>query len=161
MIIKGLSIEEYREWLKENGNQEEKMALEVVDKIIFNHITCGLSDKYKYDIKLYPRHILKSDRIRIEFDLIISVELTSKKTKKRYIGVEFKEYDISKVIDQAIIRRNFVDYMYIATRPNIMQILPQDLYKLVLHGIGWVIWTEPHIVIMMLKSRKGRSREDY
>lgn len=128
-----MNLEEYRRWLEENGNQEEKCAVEVVESILRYH-------PGNYDeVQLYPRHLLTRERERIEFDLIIKL-VHEKRHLDKLIGVEFKEYDIAKVVRQAATRRDFVDYMYIATRDVAMDYY--EVFILCYFGIGWVIWEE-------------------
>jgi len=139
-----MNLEEYREWLKENGNNEEVMAYEVAKRIVNYHMTVNWASDY--EVRCYPRKVFQTDKERLEFDLILEVEWESNRKYKRLIGIEFKETDFSKVIVQAIARRDFVDYMYIATRNVIVD--PLDILRLVDFGIGWVIWEEGFVKLM-------------
>jgi len=136
-----MNLKEYKEWLEKNANQEEKMAYEVAERIIDYHTDDNYHD---WKAEVYPRKVLVRDLIhkqeRLEFDLVIKIEWTSNRKYERLIGVEFKEYDMDKVVVQAIARRHFVDYMYIATRN--VSIDPVNLLRLVDFGIGWVVWSD-------------------
>mgnify|MGYP000335995253 CR=1 FL=1 len=131
-----MELEEYKEWIKQNANQEEVMAYEVAKRIIKYH-TMYNDD---CEVSCFPRKILTKDRERIEFDLVVKLEMIGKRTTTRLIGIEFKEWDIKKVILQAIVRRQFVDYMYIATR--IVSLDYVDLFQLAYFGIGWIVFDE-------------------
>ena len=132
-----MNLKEYKDWLKKNANKEEQEAEKVIDVILKHHESSRVSD---YKIKVFPRTKFKG----FEFDLLIYIYTKEENPEKKsnlfdtLIGVEFKETDIRKVITQAILRREFVDYMYIATRDVSMDY--QDLFLLALFGIGWVIW---------------------
>ncbi|RLI76562.1 hypothetical protein DRP05_12660, partial [Archaeoglobales archaeon] len=85
-----MELEEYKEWIKQNANQEEVMAYEVAKRIIKYH-----QSEYNETIaEVFPRKILTKDRERIEFDLVVKLEMIGKRTTTRLIGIEFKEWDI-------------------------------------------------------------------
>ena len=139
-----MNLEEYREWLKQNANQEEAKAYEVAQEIINYHSTFWYRSE-KFEVELFPRKVITHEGDRLEFDLIMVFEWVTdtfghKRTYTRTVGVEFKETDIRKVIQQAIRRRDFVDYMYIATRNVVLDHLEHIL--MAEFGIGWVIWDE-------------------
>jgi hypothetical protein len=138
-----MNLEEYREWLKENSNQEEKMAYEVAQKIVNYHISDWAAD---YEVSCHPRKVFQTDKERLEFDLIIELEWESNRKYRRLIGVEFKETDFGKVVVQAIARCDFVDYMYVATR----NVIPDsyDLLRLFDFGIGWIVWEEDFVKLL-------------
>ncbi len=140
-----MKLEEYKEWLKENGNYEEVMAYEIAKKLIWFHE----SEYYETVEDLFPRHILTKGNERIEFDLIIKLSWKTNTGRKfeRLIGVEFKETDMKKVILQAIRRREYVDYMYIATRNLIVDYI--DLFHLADFQIGWIIYTEDFVKLLI------------
>ena len=130
-----VNLEEYGKWLEENGYNEEANALGVVNEILRYHMK---SDDYQ-DVQLYPHRVIKQGNNRFEFDLVIHL-IHKHDTFSRWIGVEFKEGDVKKVVRQAVARREFVDYMYIATRWVHLDF--DDLLLLSYEGIGWVIWNE-------------------
>jgi len=140
-----MNLEEYREWLKQNANKEEASAYEVAKEIIDYHNSFwGMDEPSK--VELFPRKVITHNGDRLEFDLVITVSWVRdvfhyKRTYTRTIGVEFKETDISKVIQQAIKRRDYVEYMYIATRRNVVL---NNLEHILMaeFGIGWVVWSE-------------------
>ncbi len=150
-----MNLSEYKEWLKENAYIEEQKAYEVVEKIIKHH----KSEYSETDAKLFPRKVIVSKKERIEFDLIIKLTFNGKRrTTERLIGVEFKEYDIKKVIHQAIVRRPYVNYMYIATRPATIDYF--DLFLLSAYSIGWIWWDED-IVKILIPSRYALPHPDF
>jgi len=133
-IMVCMDLEEYKEWLKNNANNEEYAAYEVVDTILWWHTLNqgGINPK---KVRLYPRYIFTIDGEKYEFDLLIVLE--QQKTEKK-ISVEFKETDVRKVVKQAAARRAFVDYSYIATTPTWMTI--ESLFIMAYLGIGWIVW---------------------
>lgn len=153
-----MSLDEYRKWLEENANQEEAMAYEVAKEVIRYH------SMWKDDVeaRLYPRKVFQNKKEKLEFDLVIEIEWESEGWKvtrkiKRTIGVEFKETDIDKVIKQAIARRDYVHYMYIATKPATL--MPQQLFLLADYGIGWVVWKKDEFANLVLGSRFERNAD--
>lgn len=130
----GVNLEEYKEWIKENGYNEEINAIGVVNEILNYH----MGHEYQ-DVQLFPHHVIKRGNNMFEFDLVIHL-IHKRETFNRWIGVEFKETDVKKVVRQAVARRKFVDYMYIATRWVHLDF--DDLLLLSYEGIGWVIWSE-------------------
>jgi len=159
-----MKLKEYKEWLKQNSNCEEEQAYNIA-KLIVDWHTVGLQYD-EMDIEVYPRHILarkdESDKLeRLEFDLVIQLKWTTKvhsidgrsysRQYERLIGVEFKEYDMRKVVLQAMRRRDFVDYMYIATRNITVDYI--DLFYLADFSIGWIIYDADGFVKMLIPSR--------
>jgi len=145
-----MNLEEYKKWLQENGNQEEIKAYEVAEEIINYHLQW---DKTRdWVINLHPRFWMVSKEEKLEFDLLIELEWSTNGRKyRRMVGVEFKENDFRKVVSQAIARRSYVDYMWVATR-NIF--IGDDYYAVAFlemldHGIGWVIWDEDFVKILV------------
>jgi len=61
--------------------------------------------------------------------------------------VEFKEYDMDKVLRQAVLRSAYTDYMYIATRNVLVE--PEDLLILADYGIGWIIWDDGFVKMLI------------
>lgn len=139
-----MKLEEYKEWLKEKGNNEEVMAYEIAKKIIWWH-----DEGRGAEEEIFPRHILTEGNERIEFDLLIKLKWeTNGRTYERLVGVEFKETDMKKVIMQAIRRRDYVDYMYIATRNLLIDFI--DLFHLADFQIGWLIYDEEDRFVKLL-----------
>jgi len=134
-----MNLEEYKKFLESNGNKEEREAIRVIDEILKQHIDRTWAEYYKSKVKLFPRFVFNGDKERIEMDLLIILE-HSKQHYNRKVGVEFKETDVNKVIAQAIIRRKYVDYMYIATRD--IPFMHREVFLLSYFGIGWIIWME-------------------
>jgi len=139
-----LNLEEYKAWLEKNGNIEEQKAYEVAKEVIRYH----KSDWSETEADLFPRKIIKDGNNRIEFDLLIRLTFRGKRrTTERLIGIEFKEYDIKKAILQAIVRKQYVDYQYIATR--FVELDYMDLLQLSFYSIGWVIWDEDFVKLLV------------
>ena len=138
-----MKLEEYKEWLKKNGNLEELKAYEVAKKIIKYHE----SEYNETRAELFPRKVITSRKERIEFDLVIKLVFNGKKTTERLIGVEFKENDIQKVIHQAVIRRPYVNYQYIAIRPVFLNY--SDIFLLSAYSIGLVLWDEDFVKLLV------------
>lgn len=140
-----MNLEEYREWLSQNANKEEASAYEVAKEIIDYHNSFwGMDEPSK--VELFPRKVITHSGDRLEFDLVIVISWVRKtfhykRTYTRTIGVEFKETDISKVIQQAMKRRDYVEYMYIATRSNVV-LNHLEHILMAEFGIGWVVWEE-------------------
>ncbi len=137
-----MTKDEYFEWLKENRNKEERVAEKVVEEVLDDQ----LNKHYYTDYTPYfrPRHVLSFERPdgnkeRIEFDLLIWLKHGSNSELDRIVSVEFKELDSSKVIKQAILRRHFVTYSYVAIKRG-AYIHPEDIALLAYYGIGLVIW---------------------
>ncbi|MHA1868839.1 MAG: hypothetical protein ACTSXD_12420 [Candidatus Heimdallarchaeaceae archaeon] len=90
-----------------------------------------------------------------EIDVIIHTKTTEQKLD-RYIGtirigVELKEKNTIKVVQQAIERRDLFNYFYIITRENeYIGYRIKQLYKLKLlnalldEGIGWIVLFSPY-----------------
>ena len=140
-----MNIEEYRKWLEKHGNIEEQKAYEVAKEIIKYHSSGSWSET---EAELFPRKVLAREKEKVEFDLLIKLTFKGeRRTTERLIGVEFKEYDTKKVIHQAIIRRDFVDYQYIATRFVMLDY--SDLFLLAHYGIGWVVWDDNFVKLLV------------
>ena len=125
-----MNLEEYEQFIKENGYYEEKEAINVVNVILEHH-------NGNYTADFLPRFIAKIDNDRLEFDLLILLK-HNKHGFDRKIGVEFKETDISKVIWQAVARSRYVDYQYIATKNVSMGY--EDIIVLSYFRIGWIVY---------------------
>ena len=152
-----MNLKEYKKWLEEHANKEERQAYAVVERIVEYHQNRAYANLMK-DIDVFPRKKLNG----LEFDLLIYLHIKSKRPEHRtrediLIGVEFKESDMNKVIKQAIARREFVDYMYIATSCRAWNI--EQLFLLALYGIGWVFWNNQFVEII-LEPRRYANRVD-
>ena len=148
-----MNLEQYKKWLEENANKEERQAYNVAEEIIYHHAYNRYTD---YKIDIFPRKKFNG----IEFDLLIYIWIQSKNPKNRtyrdaLIGVEFKETDLEKVIQQAIVRKEFVDYIYIATNCRAWKI--EQLFLMALYGIGWIFW-DNRFVKMILEPRRDKSK---
>jgi len=139
-----MKLEQYKAWLEKNGNVEEQKAYEVAEAIIEYH----KSDWSETEVELFPRKVLANGRERVEFDLLVKLTFKGeKRTTERLIGVEFKEYDTKRVIHQAIVRKQFVDYQYIATRFVMLDYT--EIFLLAYFGIGWVVWDESFVKLLV------------
>jgi len=142
---KGLRFEEYLKWYKKNGIYEETLAPRVIEKI------CRIHDIPLDSIRIYPRFMLDTGKGKIEFDMIL--KYVDGRGKERLVGIEFKIADFKKVVEQALVRREFVDYMYIATHSGIWFSGQFDAFFLMLYfGIGWILIGEQE-VFMAMKAR--------
>lgn len=131
-----MNLEEYKKWLEKKGNLEEREAFRVVEEILNYHQSNFKTYKI---VQLFPRVKFKG----MEFDLLIFLSDEVKPVEEkdywdRLIGVEFKETDTKIVIKQAILRTEYVDYQYIATK-NVYLDYP-EIFLMTLFGIGWVVW---------------------
>jgi len=146
--------EEYFKWLEEHGNKEESAAKAVVKEIIDYHFESGLhGDWFDVEYEFYPRKRLEN----LEFDLII---VAKSKNKTVSIGVEFKEYDSKKVIQQAILRRPFVDYLYVAIKPVVF-LRPSEVFSLSAFGIGLIAYRGEFAWMITYSVERWRDIEIY
>ena len=143
MENKGISLEEYKNWLKENAYKEEERAYEVAKLIVESHRT-----KIYTEEQLFPRK--KFDGIEFDLLIILSDGNDNSRYGRRVIGIEFKEYDMRKVIQQAIVRRHFVDYMYIASRP-VINLSYAEVFHMAHFGIGWIVWIDRPYLLLKAK----------
>jgi len=143
-----VNLEQYKKWLEEHANKEERQAYKVAELIVDYH-----TFRFDYEgIKIFPRKKFKG----IEFDLLIYIYKKSSKPEDRtgrdiLIGVEFKESDLNKVIKQAIVRREFVDYVYIATNCRAWDV--EQIFLLALYGIGWIFWDGEFVKLILEPKR--------
>ena len=158
-----MNLDEYREWLDKNGNQEEKMAYEIAKEVIEYHLSYNSPDDWSE--KLYPRKWVRNEKDNLEFDLLIELNWkqstwTGERKYRRIIGIEFKETDFRKVVDQAILRSRYVDYMWIATRDVFADEF--SFLEMLEHGIGWIIWDEDFVKILFpAKYTKSEIRSEF
>ena len=138
-----MNLKEYKKWLEEHANKEERQAYKVVEEILNMHYAPSFPNE-----QIYPRKRYEG----IEFDLLILLQ-DGKGNTHRVIGVEFKETDIHKVIAQAIIRKRYTDYMYIATKP-ILDVGYFHIFMMCYYGIGWIVFL-PDIAYPIIKSRRS------
>ena len=132
-----MNYEEYKKFIEENANKEESEALEVVNEILRHHIDGNWAEYSREQVEFYPRFVFNGEKERIEMDLLMILK-HEKERYNRKIGIEFKEYDSQKVLSQAITRRKYVDYMYVATRNIAFSY--KEVFLMPYFGIGWVIW---------------------
>ena len=76
--------------------------------------------------KIHKNIYLKYNGKTIEFDVLIEAETPTGRI--RWISVELKESDVSKVINQAIVRRDFVDYSYVILNHSVKWIVQYLFY---------------------------------
>lgn len=146
-----MRLEEYRQWLRQNGNQEERMGYEIAKRVIDYH----LADVQAYDWseELHPRLWYNTGKEKLEYDLLIKLTWENKRKYERLIGIEFKETDFRKVVTQAIARTSYVDYMWIATE----MVIPDTamFLEMIDYGIGWIVWDDDFVKIL-IPARFGR-----
>jgi hypothetical protein len=108
--------------------QENKLLTqEVVDRIMEEHC---LELK-----KIHKNTYFTYNKKRIEFDVLI--EALTPSGQLRWISVELKEQDVSKVINQAIVRRDFADYSYVVLNNPVSWIVQYIVYV-------WNEWIKEH-----------------
>ncbi|HDH45000.1 MAG TPA: hypothetical protein ENG66_06400 [Thermococcus sp.] len=134
--MRKMNLEDYEKWLEKHANFEEREAVRVVETILDYHQK--VNKEYEF-VQLFPRVKFKG----MEFDLIILLSDKKKSLKEtdffdRVIGVEFKEVDTKCVVQQAVERRKYVDYQYVATRNVWMDYA--EIFLMALFGIGWVVY---------------------
>ena len=92
---------------KDNMLNEYKENALLTDEIVEQ-----IADEHSIEVKkVYKNVYVKFNNKSVEFDVLIKAETPTGRT--RWISIELKESDISKVINQAIVRRDFVDYSYV------------------------------------------------
>ena len=149
---KGLRFGEYLRWYKKNGIYEETLAPKVIEKI------CRIHDIPLDSIRIYPRFMLDTGRGKIEFDMIL--KYVDGRGKERLVGIEFKIADFKKVVEQALVRREFVDYMYVATHTGIWFSGQFDAFFLMLYfGIGWILIGEKEVFLVMKARWNSRTTD--
>ena len=134
-----MNFEEYKKFIEERRNKEEREAIRVVDVILKYHVDERWSEYSRDSVELYPHFVFNGEKERIEMDLLIVLKHPNSRYERK-IGVEFKETDVEKVLAQACLRKNYVDYMYIATRD--IKIDYKHVFIMSFFGIGWIIWEE-------------------
>jgi hypothetical protein len=128
-----MNLEEFRLWLEKNRNREEVCAYEIVKEVLWYH----RGDK-PVEVQVFPRKKVNG----FEFDIFIVLTFKGeKKDTRRTIGIELKETDVEKVVRQAILRRNSVDYQYVALK-DVSLLNYRHLMILDLFGVGLIFWSE-------------------
>jgi len=107
---------------KDNSlNEYKENALltdEIVEKIMDDHCLT-LKEIHKNCYLQYNKKI-------VEFDALIEAETPT--GRKRWISVELKESDISKVINQAVVRRDFAHFSYIILNSRVKWVVQYLFY---------------------------------
>jgi len=86
-----------------------------------------IKDEHNLEIEqIYKNIYLRFNDKNIEFDVLIKASTPT--GQLRWISVELKEFDVSKVIEQSISRRDFVDYSYIILSNSVKWIVQYILY---------------------------------
>ncbi len=153
-MLNEMTFEEYKNWLENNRNKEEAMAEEVVKEILKEHVENRWIST-QYEPYFIPRKVINIDGRRLEFDLLIHLkDISSRKLNisfDRLIAVEFKETDLKKAVRQALLRRWYVDYIYIATKP--IPVNPEELILMTYTHIGWIVWDKnKNVALIVLRS---------
>lgn len=147
--MRATNLEQYKRFLEEKGNFEEREALAVVKELVSYH-TEGTKLRL---VDLQPHLWVEGEGERFEIDLLLTLASETKYQGRRFraerkIAVEFKESDIKRVISQAVTRKPYVDYVYIATR-SWVTLDYYDLFVMGYYGIGWVIWDKDFAKIIV------------
>jgi len=107
---------------KDNSlNEYKENALltdEIVEKIMDEHCLT-LKEIHKNAYLEYNKKI-------VEFDVLIEAETPT--GRKRWISVELKESDVSKVISQASVRRDFAHFSYCILNNSVKWVTQYLLY---------------------------------
>ena len=107
---------------KDNSlNEYKENALltdEIVEKIMDEHCLT-LKEIHKNCYLQYNKKI-------VEFDVLIEAETPT--GRKRWISVELKESDVSKVINQASVRRDFAHFSYVILNNSVKWVVQYLLY---------------------------------
>ena len=108
---KNKSIKEYKE-----NNLLTKDILDLIE------------ETHNLEIKeVYKNVLVKFNNLKpIEFDVLVIAKTPT--GQERVISIELKESDVSKVIEQAIVRRDFVDYSYVVLDTSIKLLVEYLLY---------------------------------
>ncbi len=107
---------------KDNSLGEYKENTLLTDSILEQ-----LENEHCLKIKEVHKNIyLKFNNKIVEFDGLIEAETPTGRV--RWISVELKEHDVSKVINQAIVRRDFVDYSYVILNNSVKWIVQYIFY---------------------------------
>jgi len=98
------------------------------NKLLTDNIINEIEEVHNLEVKKIYKNVLVKlgDSRPIEFDVLIIA--TTPFGQIRFISVELKEMDISKVIEQSIVRRDFVDYSYIVVDTSIKFLIQFLLY---------------------------------
>jgi len=135
-----MNFQEYKKWWEENKNYEEEMAPVIIEEI------CKMHEIDIDKVQIYPRKVINTENGRIEFDLLIKYQDGWKREK--LIAIEFKEENFRKAIHQAVIRREYVDYIYVAVIPPILSYEYADFFVMLCYGIGLVVWNCENAMII-------------
>jgi len=132
-------IKNYKVIRKDKANYGEDSLLtdKVIEVIEFHH---------NFDIQFIELHKRENG---FEVDAVIWA-LTKEKNLERCIGIELKDRDLYKAIEQAVERRQYYHYFYIVTGNYPSFAFVHSQYpKLAEHGIG-VIYSNPKYEIASL-----------
>ena len=95
--------------------------------LLTKNIIEEISQEHSLEVKKIHKNIyLNYNGKTVEFDVLIEAETPT--GRKRWISVELKDNDVSKVINQAVVRRDFVDYSYIILNNNVKWIVQYLFY---------------------------------
>ena len=76
--------------------------------------------------KIYKNvYVNYNNKVR-EFDVLINGETPT--GRQRWVSIELKENDVSKVIEQSLVRRDFVDYSYCIINNSVRWVVEYILY---------------------------------
>jgi histidinol phosphatase-like enzyme len=111
----------------------------VIEDELLNQSVLALIEKLHGKVERIVKHC-KVDGMEVDAILFC------RKVRERRIGVELKEYDYFRVIQQAVQRRRYFNYFYIITRGSeLIGDSLRDLYRIGFlqslfdRGIGWII----------------------
>ena len=124
--------------LEEQDLKAEYCCIE--DKLLDDNVLKLLAKHHQEKIISVVRH---SNNFGVECDAYIKIG----KTVNRTIGIELKDVDLSKVVEQAIKRRELFNYSYIITNTSLSHFWSAHYFmyrkhllgKLYKNSIGWII----------------------
>ena len=133
--------------------------------ISFEDGKANLEDKIFYKIAeiIAKLHLFKIEKVEFhkqinstEFDCFMECRTYYDKDV-RYVGVEFKDFDVNYAISQAIQRCNFVHVQYIAINNSPLHVVESSLDKLQIlkeKGIGLIAYRKEPIPILQARVKR-------
>ncbi|RLG16710.1 hypothetical protein DRN69_00050 [Candidatus Pacearchaeota archaeon] len=148
---------EYLKWLDKNRNREERHSKAIVEEVARVH------DFSVDNVRIFPRRKISG----LEFDLLLEYKTPVKETERnvgitympykktreeKILGIEFKEDKFITAVEQAIKRRPYVDYIYVAALAPLEVWNLTGFFQLIYYGIGLVGWTYNGKALCLIKS---------
>jgi len=107
--------------------KDQKLSEYKENSLFTDEILEKISDTHNLTIKEVVKNVyLTYNEKTIEFDMLIEAETPTGQI--RWISIELKESDIGKIIEQSLIRRDFVDYSYVIINSSVKWLVEYILY---------------------------------